>query len=104
MPESESRLIQSRHRLPPSAGSRPLSLFGAPNLPGIAALATEQFEVTDRMAAHGRLFFHIPGGIQPGQHQLDVVFANSTVQCPFKIVGPDKDKIKELEKIKKGAK
>ena len=86
--------------------SRPLSLFAAPNLPGVAALATEQFEVTDRITAYGRLFFHVPGGIQLGQHILDVKFASTTVTCPFMIVG--EDGVKELEakikEIKKGAK
>ena len=85
------------------SSTRPLPLFGAPNTPGITTTAAEQFEVTDRLSAFGRLFFNIPGGIQPGLHRLAVKFATTTVNVPFTIVGEDgvkelEEKIKEIKK------
>ena len=53
--------------------------------------------------AFGRLFFKVPGGIQPGQHWLVVKFATSEVQVPFRILTKEEEKEfrKKWEDIKK---
>jgi hypothetical protein len=81
--------------------SRPLNFFGAPNMPGAAALGRDQVELSDNFSAAGKLYFHVPGGIQLGTHNLDVVFANSTVKVPFEIM--TKEQQKEFEKKLKEA-
>jgi len=51
----------------------------------------------------GRLFFKVPGGLQFGQHFLNVQFATSKVRVPFRIFTKDEAKImqKEWKDIKK---
>lgn len=54
-------------------------------------------------ACVGRLFFKIPGGIQPGQHWLLVKFPTTEVQVPFRILTPEEKKEfgKRWEELKK---
>ena len=47
-------------------------------------------------ACAGLLFFHIPGGIQYGNYNLNVHFAKSIVKVPMKIM--TKDEAKAFEK------
>jgi hypothetical protein len=82
--------------------TRPLNFFGDPSKPGTAAVGRDQVSLTDRFSAAGRLYFHVPGGIQLGTHNLNVVFANSTVKVPFEIM--KKEQVKEFEKKLKEAK
>jgi hypothetical protein len=70
-------------------------------MPGAAALGRDQVELSDNFSAAGKLYFHVPGGIQLGTHNLDVVFANSTVKVPFEIM--TKEQQKEFEKKLKEA-
>ena len=44
----------------------------------------------------GRIYFHVPGGIKTGQHWLNVKFAESEVQVPFRIL--TKEEAKEFSK------
>jgi hypothetical protein len=44
-------------------------------------------------ACLGRLYFPVPGGIQYGQHWLNVKFANSVVRVPFRILTEEESKI-----------
>ena len=46
------------------------------------------------MAAVGRIFFKMPDGqtIEPGQYWLNVEFANSVVQAPFRIMTKEEEK------------
>jgi len=46
-----------------------------------------------RRACIGRAYFKIPGGITYGQHFLNVQFAGSTVNVPFRIM--TKEELKE---------
>jgi len=88
---------------PTSSGrSRPLNFFGDPSMPGFGALGKNEITLSDSFSATGRLYFHIPGGIQYGPHNLDVQFANSMVKVPFEIM--TKGREKEFEKIMKEAK
>lgn len=66
-------------------------------------LSFDQVELADNRASFGRLFFKIPGGIQPGQHWLVVKFASSEVQVPFRILTKEEEKDfrKKWQEIKK---
>jgi hypothetical protein len=59
-----------------------------------AALAFDQFEINRQRACVGRIFFKLPEGqtIEPGQYWLNVEFANSTVQAPFRIMTKEEEK------------
>jgi hypothetical protein len=72
------------------------------------AQAWDEVEMTDQRACMGRLFFHVPGGIQYGQHWLNVKFAKSTVRVPFRILTEEEAKFleknyKDIEKQVKEA-
>jgi hypothetical protein len=56
-------------------------------------MAYDEVELSDDRACAGRAYFKIPGGIQYGQHFLNVKFAGSTVNVPFRIM--TKDELKE---------
>lgn len=62
------------------------------DLGGGNKLAYEQTELTYDRACVGRLFFKIPGGIKPGQYWLDVQFATSKVETPFRILTAEEEK------------
>jgi len=53
-------------------------------------------ELSTVRAALGRLYFNLPGGIQYGQHWLNVKFEKSLVRVPFKIL--TKEEAKFLDK------
>ena len=57
-------------------------------------IAFDQFDVNRNMAALGRIFFKMPDGqtIEPGQYWLNVEFANSVVQAPFRIMTKEEEK------------
>lgn len=56
------------------------------------AAAWDQFEASSDRGCAGRLYFHVPGGIQYGQHWLNVKFANSLVRAPFRIMTAEEEK------------
>jgi len=66
-------------------------------------LAFDEVELSWHRACLGRLFFRVPGGIQVGQHWLNIRFANSSLQVPFRTLTPDEEKQfrKHWEEIKK---
>lgn len=55
-------------------------------------LGYDQVELSDQSACLGRLYFHVPGGIKVGQHWLNVRFADSVVQVPFRILTKEEEK------------
>jgi hypothetical protein len=72
------------------------------------ALPWDKVWLSDQRACLGRLFFHIPGGIQYGQHWLNVKFEQSLVRVPFRIFTKDEAKLldknyKDIEKQVKEA-
>lgn len=55
-------------------------------------LAFDETELGFNRACLGRLYFKIPGGVQVGQHWLNVQFAGSSLQVPFRILTKDEEK------------
>lgn len=64
-------------------------------LPGVT-MVRDEIELTSDRACTGRIFFEVPGGIQLGNYNLDVVFKGSVVRVPMEIM--TKEKAKEFEK------
>ena len=52
----------------------------------------DEVSLDSQRACVGQLYFRIPGGIQTGQHWLNVKFATSEVQVPFRILTQEEDK------------
>ena len=57
------------------------------------AMAWDVVELSSSRACLGRLYFHVPGGIQYGQHWLNVKFEKSVVRVPFRILTKDEEKL-----------
>jgi len=77
-----------------------ISFFKEVSGPG---LVWDQVELSYDRACLGRLYFHVPGGIQIGQYWLIVKFAGSEVQVPFRILTKDEEKLlrKKWQDLKK---
>ena len=60
-------------------------------------LSFDQVSLNYQFATVGRIYFHVPGGIEVGQHWLYVQFADSVVQVPFRIF--TKEEGKEFRKM-----
>jgi hypothetical protein len=67
------------------------------------AMAYDQVELSSQRGCIGRLYFKIPGGIQYGQHFLNIKFKESTVRVPFRILTKDEEKFlsKNFKDIRK---
>jgi hypothetical protein len=59
------------------------------------AMAWDKVELTNQRACLGRLYFPVSGGVQYGQHWLNVKFAKSTIRVPFRILTKDEEKYLE---------
>ena len=53
--------------------------IGAPG----EGLAFDQVTVNDRRACQGKLFFYIPGGVQPGRYVLGIDLQEDEIRIPF---------------------
>jgi len=78
-----------------------MNFFADPSVPG-RSLAYDQVELSWERACVGRIYFHVPDGIETGQYFLNVKFAGSVVQVPFRIF--TKAEEKEFRKEWKGLK
>jgi hypothetical protein len=77
----------------PVDASRPCSLNFFADLGGRGRdTARDEVELNWQQACVGRLFFRVPGGIQVGQHWLDIQFAGSKVEVPFRTLTKDEEK------------
>jgi hypothetical protein len=67
------------------------------------AMPWDKVELSSQRACLGRLYFPVPGGIQYGQHWLNVKFAQSVVRAPFRILTKEEEKLldKNYKDIKK---
>ncbi len=64
---------------PPNRESCTLQFFVAPG----EGVAFDQVTVNDRRACEGKLFFNVPGGIQPGRWMLGIDLEESEIRIPF---------------------
>jgi hypothetical protein len=82
---------------PPSATRAcAINFFANPAGGAGSRLSRDQVDLSQNRACAGRLFFHVPDGIELGTYNLDVRFADSTIKVPFQIM--TKDEAKEFEK------
>ena len=96
MTERANMMGDSINYFPPGANQVcRIGFFSDPTKP-LQGLAYDQVDLNSQRACIGRLYFHVPGGIQYGNYNLDVVFDNSVVKVPMKIM--TKDEAKEFEK------
>ncbi len=56
-------------------------------------MSYDEVELSNQRACLGRLFFQVPGGIQYGQHWLNVKFEKTLVRVPFKILTKEEEKL-----------
>jgi hypothetical protein len=75
---------------PPAKSACRLGFFSDLDDPGAA---WDQVEVNNNRGCLGRLYFQVPGGIQYGQHWLNVKFEKSLVRVPFRILTADEEKL-----------
>src|SRR5262245_59433516 len=57
------------------------------------AMSWTEVELSSTRACLGRLYFKVPGGINYGQHWLNVQFEKSLVRVPFRILTKDEEKL-----------
>jgi hypothetical protein len=57
------------------------------------AMMYDQVELSSMRGCVGRIFFNVPGGIQYGQHWLNVKFEKSVIRVPFRILTEDEEKL-----------
>ena len=96
--KGDTQALQNREKVqrdsinyfPPSA-SRACAMTFFPNLTS-RAMPQDDVELSQTRACLGRLFFHVPGGIQYGQHWLNVKFENGVIRVPFRILTKDEEK------------
>jgi hypothetical protein len=55
-------------------------------------VAFDEVDVASQTACAGVLYFHVPGGIQYGNYNLDVHFENSIVKVPMEIMNKEREK------------
>ena len=62
-----------------------------------------EVELSSSRACLGRFYFPVAGGIQYGQHWLNVKFENSVIRVPFRILTQDEEKLlsKNFKDIRK---
>jgi hypothetical protein len=86
----------------PAGANRPCAMkfFSDITEPG---LSYDHVDLSDDRDCLGRLYFNVPGGIQVGQYFLNVKFAASTIQVPFRIFTKEqsKDFNKQWQDLKK---
>jgi hypothetical protein len=96
MTQRDDMMHESIDYFPPGADRAcRIGFFSDPTKP-IQDLAYDEVNLDPQRACVGRLYFHVPGGIQLGDYNLDVQFANSVVRVPMQIM--TKDEAKEFEK------
>jgi len=91
--EGRARIVRdSINYFPPMATRACAIRFFAELGGGRSAIAFDQVDLSQQRACLGRLFFKIPGGIQYGQHYLNVLFDKGVVRVPFRILTKEEEK------------
>jgi hypothetical protein len=70
---------------PPSRQRCSIQLFVAPG----EGVSFDQVTVNDRRACEGKLFFYIPGGVQPGRYVLGMDLEEDEIRIPFTMEAVD---------------
>ena len=99
--QQASVINDSINYFPPTArGACRLSFFAEPQG---GQRAYDSVDLDPSRACLGRLYFKVPGGLQYGQHFLNITFATTKVRVPFRIFTKDEEKIiqKNWRDIKK---
>lgn len=86
----------------PAGPGRPCALKFFADMSG-PGLAYDQVDLSDTRDCMGRIYFKVPGGIQTGQYWLNVQFATTVVQVPFRVFTKEQEKDfrKQWEDLKK---
>jgi hypothetical protein len=66
---------------PPNRQPCSIQFFVAPG----EGVAFDQVTVNDRRGCQGKLFFYVPGGIQPGRWTLGIDLVESDIRIPFEL-------------------
>ena len=66
---------------PPSRVVCPIQFFVAPG----QGVVFNQVTVSDRRGCYGRMYFDVPGGIQPGRWVFEVDLPESEIRIPFEL-------------------
>lgn len=66
-----------------------IGFFASTESPG---MSYDQVELSPVRGCLGRIYFKVPGGIQYGQHWLNVKFPQTVVRVPFRILTEDERK------------
>ncbi len=72
-----------------------IGFFANPNR-DVGVLAFDEVTLRNNAACMGRVYFYLPEGIQLGNYNFDVQFADSILRVPFKIM--TKEEAKAFEK------
>lgn len=64
---------------PPNRQPCTLDLYVAPG----EGVSFDQVTVNDRRACQGKLFFYVPGGVQPGRYVLGIDLEEDKIRIPF---------------------
>ena len=57
------------------------------------AMAYDEVALSNTRACLGRLYFQIPGGIQLGQHWLNVKLEKSVIRVPFRVFTKEEEQL-----------
>jgi hypothetical protein len=100
--ENRAKVVRdSINYFPPSASQA--CRIGFFSEQGSRAMGWDEVELSNTRACLGRIYFKVPGGIQYGQHWLDLQFPESLVRVPFRILTKDEEKLlsKNFKDIRK---
>jgi hypothetical protein len=96
MTDRDNMMRESINYFPPGTNEPcAIKFFADPSHPA-AGLAYDKVELSSQRACIGRLYFHVPGGLQLGNYNVDVKFADSVLKVPMEIM--TKKQAKEFEK------
>jgi hypothetical protein len=86
----------------PAGANRPCPIRFFADLDG-PTLSQDSVLLSKDRDCLGRLYFNVPGGIQPGQYWLNVQFASSVVKVPFRVFTKEEEKAfrKQWQDLKK---
>lgn len=95
--ENEANLMHDSIDYFPPAASQPCRIgFFTDQSQPMRGPAFDEVELSSNRACLGRVYFQVPGGIQLGNYNVDVHFADSIVKVPVEIM--TKEQAKDFDK------